>query len=300
VLEFQRNGNPHYHLAVACHGDIRQGFNFQHHAAVRAWNKNRRRGPRPFGSLNRNALLVELHGRLNDTRHGYDVGRMELAPIMSNAEAIGLYVGGYLSKGLPAKRVEHKGARMVCYSQGFSRQFKGRFSWTESGRQWRQKLAIWAHGHGCSDLGAVKALFGPHWAYLHGDRIRETPLPGDESPPPPISALPYDYSDLVARIVEPQPLTPGQRRILQRIWNYESDASQSTPPRVRKSLRIFDYRDSGQTKCGVVPPEPSRAGPSEIQNGTPGGDKLAGRVRSHTLTNKTLVPRLHLQKRLQL
>ena len=30
VLEFQRNGTPHFHLLVRCPGDIRTGFNWTH------------------------------------------------------------------------------------------------------------------------------------------------------------------------------------------------------------------------------------------------------------------------------
>lgn len=301
VLEFQRNGNPHYHLAVACHGDIRSGFNFTHYRRIRAWNKGRRTGPRPFGSLDRNALLVELHERLNNARLGYRVGRIELAPIETSAEAIGRYVGGYLSKGLPGKRPEHKGARLVCYSQGFQRAIKGRFSWTDGGREWRQKLAIWAEKHGCHSLEEVKCLFGPRWAYFHGDHIAAVVL----SPPPPSvedrSEHPRQRSPEWAE--PPRTCPPGQ----------EGPSEIHTPP-ARRALEdgsggqvcVVRIESAGMGSCS----QPESTGCAESYDGKPpqpestrpveSFDRPPPEPRKYRLGNRTLVPRLHLQKRLQI
>ena len=45
---------------------------------------------------------------------------MELVPIRSTAEAVGFYLGGYLSKSLANKPPEAKGMRAVSYSRGLA------------------------------------------------------------------------------------------------------------------------------------------------------------------------------------
>lgn len=182
VLEFQRNGNPHYHLVVACPGDIATGFNWTHYEAVRDWYGNGRKGRRPRGNLGRTELLTRIHAELLQTAMAYRIGRMELVPIRTCAEAIGRYVGGYLQKGLAGKKPEHKRARSVCYSRGFQRAYNGRFSWVEGkSREWRAKVAAWAQKHGCTDLIEVLGLFGPKWAYHHRESIEKTEIPTNEN-----------------------------------------------------------------------------------------------------------------------
>lgn len=181
VLEFHKNGSPHYHLLVVCQGDISTGFNWDHYEAVRDWSRSGRKGPKPQGNLNRTDLLAEIHHELNWTGPSYGIGWMELTPIRTNAEAVGRYVGGYLQKGMGGKTEEHKGARTVCYSQTFQRLYKGRFAWVDGGREWREKLAAWAGRHACGDLSDVRAIFGPRWAYHHREAIAKTELTNDNS-----------------------------------------------------------------------------------------------------------------------
>ena len=65
VLEFQKNGSPHYHFVVVCHGDIRSGFDFDHYERVQEWNRGYRKGPKPLGRLTTNAFLEGLWHTLN-------------------------------------------------------------------------------------------------------------------------------------------------------------------------------------------------------------------------------------------
>lgn len=178
VLEFQENGSPHYHLVVDCGGDITTGFDWEHYERTRDyWSRAGRKGPKPVGDLNRTPLLKQLHDQLRVQGLQYGLGRIELVPIRSNAEAIGRYVGGYLSYSLGGKRPEHKGARLVCYSSSFDRAYKGRFAWLDGkAHEWRRKLEIWATGHGCADLEQVTALFGSKWAYHHRENIERIEL----------------------------------------------------------------------------------------------------------------------------
>jgi hypothetical protein len=183
VLEFTKSGRPHYHMIVACGADIRTGFNFDYLADVLLWNQYLKRAgqPKPQGTLNRNSLLVSLHDRLNATGGKYGVGRMELVPLKSCAEAVGRYVGGYLKKSVGGRKPEHKGARFVSYSRGFERAYKGNFTWVEGGREWRRKVAIFAAKHGCNSMPELRALFGSKWAYHHGDNIRQITLPHEQT-----------------------------------------------------------------------------------------------------------------------
>ena len=173
VLEFTKRGRPHFHLVVVCKDNIRSGFNFEHYSRVVAWSRNGRQGKKPVGTLNRSPELLRLHETLGQRLPGYDFGRSELVPIKSNAEAIGRYVGGYLSKSVGNRLPEHKGARFVRYSQTCPRIVKGAFSWnTINAWVWREKLRIWATSHGCNSMDEVRAIFGKRWAYHHLETIK--------------------------------------------------------------------------------------------------------------------------------
>ena len=172
VLEFTKRGRPHFHLVVVCKDDIRSGFNFEHYSQVVVWSRNGRQGKKPVGTLNRSPELLRLHETLGQRLPGYDFGRSELVPIKSNAEAIGRYVGGYLSKSVGNRLPEHKGARFVRYSQTCPRMVKGAFSWnTINAWVWREKLRTWAHSHDCTSFDQVRGIFGKRWAYHHRETI---------------------------------------------------------------------------------------------------------------------------------
>jgi hypothetical protein len=198
VLEFTERGIPHYHLVVDCAGDISTGFNWEHYQRTRDWSRSGRIGPKPSGSLDRTAHLVELHEQLRNQGPGYGLGRIELVPIRSTAEAIGRYVGGYLSYSLGGKQPDQKGARLVCYSKTFERRVRMSCTYTdevtgervsmrtgiawvgERAAIWRRKLETWATRHGCSDLAQVAAIFGPKWAYHHRENIERTEINEDK------------------------------------------------------------------------------------------------------------------------
>jgi hypothetical protein len=223
VLEFQRNGNPHYHLLVVCEGDIREGFDFDFYDHMVHWSKTLRYlgVERPRGSLGRNPLLISLHDRLNETRGNYGIGRMELVPIKTCAQAVGYYIGGYMAKGVPERTPEHKGARFVSYSQGFDRLYKGAFSWVDQGREWRRKLEIWATKHGCDCIEAVTALFGPSWGYLHKKAILATVVPeSGEAAVAVVAVAPIESESTGVDVLTP-PLPPSSSRVY---------VMRSTPP----------------------------------------------------------------------
>jgi hypothetical protein len=183
VLEFTRSGRPHFHLVVACAGNIREGFNFEHAAEVAQWNRHMRHLPqhKPKGSYGGNELLRSLWKTLRAAAPEYGIGRTELIPLKSCAEAVGHYVGGYFGKSMDGRLPEHKGARMVSYSRGFPRAYKGAFSHLHRGRPFRQRLALWAAQYGCFSLEEVASLFGSRWFYHHKDAINEMEIPSEQT-----------------------------------------------------------------------------------------------------------------------
>jgi len=171
VREFHKNGKPHFHLVIDCLGDVTTGFNWEYYDALEAWNKSGYKGRKPSGDLGKTSRLQELHDIINEKRKAYHLGRTELVPVR-NPDAVGFYLGGYLSKSLDNKPDDAKGTRAVNYSHDAPRPFKGAFSWAnESAWLWRAKLETWAEGHGCFSLQDVRSLFGPKWAYHHREAI---------------------------------------------------------------------------------------------------------------------------------
>jgi hypothetical protein len=177
IREFTLRGRPHFHMVVDCLGDVTTGFDWEHHDRVTAWSKAGRKGAKPYGSLNRTPLLAELHRVLREKAPKYGLGEIiELVPVRK-AEAVGFYLGGYLSKSLANKPADAKGTRAVNYSRGCPQIMPAAWSWAnESAWLWRAKLRTWAHSHGCVTMLEVRALFGEKWAYHHREAILATPL----------------------------------------------------------------------------------------------------------------------------
>jgi hypothetical protein len=192
VSEFTDRGRIHYHCVVDCGGDVRSGFNWAHYSATREWSRGRgARRDKPRGDLRRTPHLRELHLALNAAAPRYHIGRVELVPLKSTAEAVGRYVGGYIAKGeRHHTRRRHKGLRWVNYTRSAPRVVgPGPWSWGRSGRTWRRKLERWAAKHSCATLDDVRAVFGPHWAYHHREAILATdetlePVAEATQPPP--------------------------------------------------------------------------------------------------------------------
>lgn len=187
VLEFHRDGRPHYHLLVATEHDIRTGFYFAAYQALQEDSRKPRHDPNKLTwsarrqmsrLLTTNETLKAIWKQIRTSAKGYGVGRCEIIPIRKNTEAIAEYVGGYISKSVGNRRPEHKGARMVRYSQRFkNRPCRSQFSWaTPAGWIWRQKVNVWAISRGCYSLDHVRRRFGKSWCYRHRDEIRSIEL----------------------------------------------------------------------------------------------------------------------------
>ena len=162
VMERCKSGRIHYHLLVVLDGDIRTGFDFQGIAR------------RDYSSANK--LLRSEWSFWRSTAKKYKFGRTELLPIKSSSEAIGRYVGKYISKHMEVRTEQDKGARLVSYSKG-ARVMNTKFSWyTEGAYLWRCKVRIFAHmvarRTGCDPtFEGLRAELGPKWAYHHREYI---------------------------------------------------------------------------------------------------------------------------------
>jgi hypothetical protein len=145
----------HYHILITLSEDIREGVDFE------ALTKRNYRSASPY--------LRQLWKDIRSACEKYGFGRSELMPIKSSSEAIGRYIGKYISKGLEHRSDGHKGVRLVTYSKGWSRN-SPKFAWnTPNAYLWRIKVELFAKIHGCTEIYQLTEKLGPGWCwnYLH-------------------------------------------------------------------------------------------------------------------------------------
>lgn len=158
VKERQKRGAWHYHLIVALKDDIKTGVNFE---------EFEQGNYRSAGSALR-SLWKELRTVLPE----YGFGRSELMPVRSNAEAMGRYVGKYISKHMGQRTDQDKGVRLVNYSRNWVKN-SIRFAWnTENSHEWRRKLALFAEYIGCNEIYQLSEKLGSCWAYRYAEEIQ--------------------------------------------------------------------------------------------------------------------------------
>jgi hypothetical protein len=170
VIERQKSGRIHYHLLVDVGRDIRTGCDFAAFA-----RGDYRSAP---------AALRSEWAFWRSTAKEYRFGRTELLPVRSTTEAVGRYVGKYISKHLNFRQLRDKGVRLVSYSGG--RTATVRFAWASPGaREWRRKLGGFVrmmHESGaiseCS-TAAMAQRFGPRWLWHWRDSIMTFPVADD-------------------------------------------------------------------------------------------------------------------------
>lgn len=166
--ERQKRGAWHYHTIIDCRGDIMTGFDWDEYQAwITDYSAGKRRRLRTGNSLLRS--LWEMNNRAFPS---YGFGRVELLPIRSTAEAVGFYIGSYISKQIGQRPEEDKGVRLTGHSKGFTASAP-KFSWnTEGGKAWRQNLALFAMlSCRCQDYDEFTRLAGQKWAYKYREAI---------------------------------------------------------------------------------------------------------------------------------
>jgi hypothetical protein len=163
VFERQKSKRIHYHVLVALGMDVRTGVNWSEFA----------------GGVYRsaNADLRREWAFWRKTSPLYKFGRTELMPIRTTGQALGHYVGKYISKHIGSREEMDKGVRLVEYSKGWNR-MNTAFAWASPGaRQWRMKVRIFAALHGVHDFAGMKHHFGRHWAHELVPLIQAVELP---------------------------------------------------------------------------------------------------------------------------
>jgi len=154
----------HFHLLVVVEQDIRTGFDFE--AVKRRDYRSASHYLRAFWATLR-VVLPE-----------YQFGRHELLPVRSCAEAIGRYLGKYISKHCECKLDVDRGARIVRFfgCARIGRVASAQFAWA-SGRAyvWRLGVGAFAERFGVlwSDLSRIA---GPRWAFHLGKAIYDRGL----------------------------------------------------------------------------------------------------------------------------
>ena len=157
VKEPQKRGAWHYHVLVHLSEDIRTGFDF---AAMENQDYS---SASPY--------LRKLWKDIREACEAYGFGRSELLPVKSNAQAMGYYLGKYISKGIGQRNDEQKGVRLVNYSKGWTRN-SPKFAWnTQNAALWRSKLSLFAKIHGCQEFYQLSDKLGPNWAYRYLEDI---------------------------------------------------------------------------------------------------------------------------------
>lgn len=151
VRERQQRGSWHWHLLIDCKADIRTGLDFD---AIH------RRDYRTAGKDLRRVWAV-----LRKKCPAYHLGRHELLPIRSNAEAVGRYVAKYVAKHVGTRRPEDRRVRLFGASSK-ARTCTVNFAWNSPGGWvWRQKLRLFCQDRGMSTVSHLWLKFGPNWAY---------------------------------------------------------------------------------------------------------------------------------------
>jgi len=157
VKERQKRGSWHYHLLVILKEDIRTGFDFE--AVTRD----------DYSSASN--YLRTLWRDLREACKKYQFGRSELLPVKSNSEAMGRYIGKYISKHMGQRENRDKGVRLVNSSRGWTKNSVN-FAWyNKNSIEWRYKLRLFAEFMGCTELYQLTEKLGKGWAYNYADTI---------------------------------------------------------------------------------------------------------------------------------
>lgn len=188
VFERHESGAIHFHFIVWMEKDIRSGFNWDR--AREAYAAAKRRDFAQARKLWAAAAAQAEHGAFlrgewafwRGVRERYRwLGRCELLPIRSTAEAVAKYTGGYIAKHMQNRRPEDKGVRLVRCGKGM-RSVNSRIAFTSpKARLYRRKLAAFVaqpriQAAGVREYGDLKRVFGKRWGYFLLPAILEMEL----------------------------------------------------------------------------------------------------------------------------
>lgn len=158
VLEPQESGRIHYHLLIPIEFDAHDSTDLD------AW-KDKDIFPDVYRENSMNPRLKAESDWWKATASRYGFGRIEVAPIYSNAEAIRKYMTKQDWRTGHWPFVEKKSVRFWSCSTGL-RAGNVNFAWNSPGGQaCRARLKDWANQQGCSTLGELPVMLGKNWGY---------------------------------------------------------------------------------------------------------------------------------------
>ena len=185
IAVFERHASDaiHFHFVIYVPKDIRSGFDWS--LAEMAYEAQKERDFVRAGKLWREAADKAENGdflrgewafwRGLNRRYRW-LGRCEMLPIRSTAEAVARYTGGYIAKHMQHRRPEDKGINLVRYGKGMH-WARSRMAFNSPMCQlWRLRLKEFAHQVGCGSMDALKKKFGAKWAFRCAPAIQAIPL----------------------------------------------------------------------------------------------------------------------------
>jgi hypothetical protein len=182
VTERHFNLGLHFHLVVVCRVDIRGQIDFA--ACFPPKGAHGQPIRKPDYSTANEAIKREW-AFWRRTARLYGFGRHQLQPMQKEGEALGRYLGKYLSKDWEHRLPEDKGARCVRYFGHWSKTVRNknerrtappnnsRFGWlTPRAKAWREQLKQLAfvleyQGAPITEQN-IKSILGPKWAWKMG------------------------------------------------------------------------------------------------------------------------------------
>lgn len=182
MIERHRNGGIHFHLVVVCREDIRGEIDF---AACFPPKDDRGKPQYAADYSTANDAIKREWAFWRRISKKYGFGRHQLQPMRANGEALGRYLGKYLSKDWEHRLPEDKGARCVRYFGHWaveprkpavrrkSPPHSCRFGWlTPRARAWREMikqivLVLNYKGTKITEEN-IKHIAGPKWAWKLG------------------------------------------------------------------------------------------------------------------------------------
>jgi len=179
VIERHKNGGIHFHLAVVTREDIRGNIDVD--ACFPAKDHLGKPVRQPDYSTATAAIKREW-AYLRRTCKRYGFGRHQLQPMRQSGEALGCYLGKYLTKDWEQRLPEDKGARCIRYFGHWSKAPRQpgerreprpqghQFGWNKPrARAWRemvkQTVTVLAYKGAKLNEWNIKDVLGPRWAW---------------------------------------------------------------------------------------------------------------------------------------
>lgn len=181
--ERQSRGAWHYHILVDCRCDIRTGFDFDAYVLQAQIREDQFKKKVPFSKyrhlvdpLEKQYIksacppLRKIWKLLKERLPAYGFGRTELLPIRKEAEAVGLYIGKYISKHIHGREEKDKGVRLVSYSADFPKSTPKLQFLSDGSALFRKNLKTFCLRCGFNEdpddaFDRLKGVFGPQWAF---------------------------------------------------------------------------------------------------------------------------------------